>query len=397
MKHMSSHHHRNYYALILCGILIVPFLQAHQYVYPIATLSDDHLLVMYQKSADSVELLLHNTKTKETEQILPSRFRPSLVVALPDNTGFSFIDNGGIIRIARLHKRSPRSLEFSDPFYDINSMIWDNLNTLYISAKQHDRYKIFCFDIQGNNVKTIFCKNSDFLYPQKQGNNLFFINRSIDRSQVRYALSDVKFDGICNNAPKTINARNDGEFESSNAFQHGNIAHDALAAQSSLADSDVEMVFDFGNQPVAFLTMENENSGFVVAHQSQLRSMSDDNVPFSYVHVYRTSDGWRQQFLFNFSIPFNFLTMDGQNRLYEQIRPLLPKKIDDYIYYTHAANGVLNIFKYRLSDCTIGQVTFSQDKNLHYFCPLKVGNAIYCGQTCAEQNWYDSLLIANIT
>lgn len=358
-----------------------------EYIYPIALLSPNVIATIYQSSPQKIELIAIDSISQKITPLLSSRFMPTHIIALPDKSGFSFIDNGLIYK-KLLYKRSPQLLEFTLPFYEINSMLWDDREHMIISAQQKNRYTLLYIDKDGNGLPLFPFQNADFLYPQKVGVNLFFISRSIDGPQRNYAISLCEFNDC--DASNALNFNNDNSVNYKNAesFLPGN-----LSSNTNRHEYAQKTIADFGNQPIAFLAMEAEDQGYVVAHPSHIEgnketsndigAISADTI-FSYYSVYKNSGDdvlWHKKKLFDFAIPLEFLLKESNSVLYEYMNPLLPKKIDNYIYYSHAVNGNLNMYKYCLDSQTNTQITFSDQAHDHYFCPIKVHNVIYCGGT----------------
>lgn len=350
-------------------------LYGQEFIYPVATFSADTVALMHQSAINALDLCVANVTTKSMSSGLYSRFTPTHVALLPDGSGFSFIDNG-MIRIKFFHKRSPKTLELADSLYGISSMIWEDQFNVYISAQYRNNYALFCIDSDGASRWGLTSQGADFLHQQKQGENLFFIQRSTVNKEINYAVSLFKFN---NNLQETTENINNNRFEltqKEQIFQYENYCQMGDVSQ-------IKTVIDFGNQPIAFLAMEHSNSGFVVSHPAsiQLFKKGTDNksVVFSYYHISCHEHKWHKEKLFDFAIPLDFLAPEGKNKLHEYMFPLLPKKIDTFIYYSHSVDGALNIFKYCLKTHQSFQVTYATQKNEHFFCPIKVGSAVYCG------------------
>lgn len=400
---------------------------AQEYMYPVAAFSDDSIGFIHQATFEKIELYKWNYLTKAVEPSLPSRFCPAHITMLPDSLGFSFIDNG-IIRIKFSHKRSPKSLEITEPIYNINGVFWEKENNLvhgYFSAQYQDHYALVRIDLDGHITHIIFSKTSDFLYPQKAGDNLLFIARSIENTCVHYNLCKIKFDSYCDSRELKIT---DQEQEHSEIKK---TIHTEIGA-SQLSEQLSEITFlDFGTQPICFLVAEDQKKeeinavGYVVAYVSHTESL----VTFAYYQISQDShdpsvaqeypeqermaqassqDIWSKKKLFDFVLPTSFLFTQGPNQLYEHIAPLLPKKIGNSIYFSHTTHSDLvfsdpvkhqterlenqpqnnsliapesniNIFSYNLATQDIEQVTHACDPGEHFFCPLKVGNELYYG------------------
>ncbi len=166
-------------------------IDAHECIYPVLY-SQKAVYLIHQISSSNIELLLWNPITKKVTKGLQARFNPAGLRLLPNNVGFSFVDNG-IIKVQFFHKRSPRSLELPDPVYDINIIEWADNNTCYFSAKKQNRYSIFQLTLDMQLDCIISSSNADFFHPQKVGKNVFFIERECSRKQNRYRVLKSKY------------------------------------------------------------------------------------------------------------------------------------------------------------------------------------------------------------
>lgn len=354
--------------------LFIP-LHAQEFAYPVALFPEHSIAFIYQSGEGAIDLCVGDLRTNSFSSGLHSRFIPTHVTLLPGATGFSFIDNG-MIRIKSFCKRSPKTLELSNPLYDISSMLWDD-QFLYISAKYRNNYALFLLDSDGNNTWKLSDTGADFLYPQKQGENLFFIHRSIINTESKYTVSVFKYNSKNQKTIKTVNNNRFDVLQNSFTMQCDN--------SCTVGDvRDIKTIVDFGNQSIAYLTMEHETSGFVVAHPTSIVLTEGDDtqskgVIFSYYHLVYDNKTWNKEKLFDFAIPFDFLVPEGKNRLYEYMAPLVPKKIDSFIYYSHSVNGVLNVFRYCLKTRASVQITQTKKENDHFFCPIQIGSHVYCG------------------
>lgn len=382
------------YFLIM--LLSTGFLWAQEYMYPVALLPDNTVALIYQNSAESTQLYVVDLNTHSFFSGLSSRYMPSSFMMLPNSLGFSFIDNG-IIRIKYFTRRSAKTLEFSHPLHHINSMAWDDAMYMYISAQYLNNYELFQLDADGNLKYKLSRQKADFLYPQKQGSDLFFISRSIVNQEPSYNVSVFKFDDKGNEEKEGLINNKLYLEEKKNHVQRENCDTNSLDAhfrndEYLVYDSNaIKTIVDFGNQPIAFLSMDTDKTGFAVGHASSIDVTEDADVVFSYYYFYRDTtenideadeaieSRWHTKKLFDFAIPISFVATDGKNRLYEYMTPLLPKKIDTFIYYSHSVNGILNLFSYSLDTDTNNQITFSQLPDEHYFCPIKVGSSLYVG------------------
>jgi len=405
---------------ILFAILLLCYsasMYAQQYMYPVAALSDNSIGFIHQSSCEKIELYTWDYLTQTVEPGLPSRFSPAHIALLPENMGFSFIDNG-IIRVKFFHKRSPKSFEIAEPIYNINGVFWekeDNLMFGYFSAQYQDHYALVRIDLDAHITHIIFSKTADFLYPQKVGANIFFIARSIEGSGMRYSLCKLKFDASRESEQEKITYQEyrDEEIKKNiHAEMRGEIGGQQL--------SDF-VLLDFGTQPICFLAVEDPTeyqaltqeigAQKVVMYVVAYISHTESHATFAYCQIIQEQNNWRKKKLFDFALPTSFLFTQGPNQLYEHIVPLLPKKIGDSIYFSHAnpvysgekerpadhledlaknnnliaPESNINIFSYNITTQAIEQVTHACDPGEHYFCPRKHGDDLYYGGTVRAQ------------
>jgi len=314
-------------------------LPATEYIYPVASLNNGAtILCIHQHSPTNIELLEWNPETNHTEQMLWSVYNPAWLQMLPDNTGFSFIDNGRL-RIKLFQKRSPKSIDFDEPLFDINGLQWIDEHTCYCSAYYNDNFALFELHDDGTLQCLHWKKGSDYLYPQKIDNQLFYIERCTTENSTNYHIMQCIY--------------------------HYN---------------DSELIADFGNTPIVFLTMISNTQGFVLEHAQNIDS-SNLTTLFTYHEIKNQGGTWNKNVLFSFSIPTDLLR-EGSDRLYESLLPLLPRIVDNKIYFVSCSNdnSFLEPYFYSLSSKTIHKINLPT-KNGHYFVPMQCGNKLYCGGT----------------
>lgn len=323
-------------------------LPATEYVYPVASLGNgERVLYIHQHSSTNIELLEWNSKTNQTEQILWSIFNPAGLEMLPDNSGFSFIDNGRL-RIKLFQKRSAKAIDFDEPLFGINSVHWIDEHTGYCSARYNDNFALF--ELYDNG--TLQClraeKGKDVMYPQKVGNQIFYIERCATEN----VLGDIQY------------------HITSISYQNSN-----------LHSSEAKLITNFYSTPIVFLTMTSEIEGFVVEHTQSIDS-DDITTPFAYHHIRKEGDVWHKNLLFSFSIPTN-LFLSAEERLYESILPLLPCIINNKVYFVDCAKNkdtILEPYFYDLKSKITQKINVATQKG-HCFVPMLCGNTLYFGGT----------------
>ncbi|HLX54399.1 MAG TPA: hypothetical protein VKR58_10680, partial [Aquella sp.] len=342
------------------------FLYAHilsgtEYIYPVASLNNGAtVLCIHQHNPTHIELVEWNPSTNHAEQILWSMFNPAGLQLLPNNAGFSFIDNGRL-RIKLFQKRSPKAIDFDEPLFGINGLQWIDQYTCYCSAYYNNNFALFELHDDGTMHCLCWKKGSDYLYPQKIGEQLFYIERYIAENSTHYRIMQC-------------------------AYENNN--NDAFA------------IVDFYSTPIIFLTMISDKHGFVLEHAQNIDS-DNSIIPFSYHEIIKQGDTWSKNILFSFSIPTDLLV--GDTKLYESLLPLLPRIVDNKIYFIdcaptsprlrRAGNDTYNLepYFYDLSfaahpECPEGvyrriQKISLPEKKGHYFVPMQCGNGFYCGGT----------------
>src|SRR5690606_3475103 len=119
----------NHYFLYF--FLTTSVIYSKEYLYPVAHLSDyKTIFLIHQKYNYSIELLIWDCETNQIQEGLWSLFNPAGFQLLPDESGFSFIDNGRL-RIKYFNKRSPKVIDFDNYFYNMSLINWINSDEFY--------------------------------------------------------------------------------------------------------------------------------------------------------------------------------------------------------------------------------------------------------------------------
>jgi hypothetical protein len=234
--------------------------------------------------------------------MLPASFSPAGVRMLPDNTGFSFIDNGRI-RIKEFIKRSARSVDIQESVSNIGLITWGG-DYGYFHAKEYQSYRIFSITPAGDTTLCVTRAKTDCMYPVSVEGVLFYIERTLHEasptsSEYQYRIIEQKLDH----------------------------------------QSDQVVCADFQNRPIIFLTMVTAHEGFVVEHPAHLDA-DEDIMTFSYHQIIRDyTNRWHKNLLFSFTLPGLLLLNTSESRVYESIIPLLPRVIGNMIYYVTSFRG----------------------------------------------------------
>lgn len=359
---------------LLCSSLI----NSTEYLYPVAIHNSEQIYVLYQKSTDHIELWEWNSVTKKASKPLLSTFTPAGIQLLPDGSGFSFVDHDRI-RVKSYSKRQPKALEFQEPVYDISLIHWINGESFYFSAKEKERYSIFHGTIYGTCHRIVASKQDDYMYPQRVGNELYYIERGEDNE---YAIASVPYPAIPHD--ECAPCDDPEKFEE----RVKEIMEGKTELHRSYADLSQKTVLSyFENHPIAFLQMISDSFGFVIEHPAHI-NRSDAIIPFTCHSLERTNDEWRSEALFSFDIPASLLVAGSTERLYESILPLLVRYDGhESLFFTNAnkIGSDLNVYRYRLTDREVLKKSHSDERDSMFFSPF-----------CSKYgNWYGGAISAS--
>lgn len=332
---------------MLCAILAFAKVTATEYAYPLFFMPDspdgvERCLVLYQHDYNHTELWLWNSKTLAPHKLLLSMYNPAGIRLLPDASGFSFIDNDRI-RIKYFQKRSVKTLEFALPFYDITLLQWIAPHAFIFSAKEHGLYHIYYATKEGWSLRIQSGKGS-VLYPQKVGDQLFFIERIAEQAVFS-----------CSDFPQELLTYSNDE-------------------SLTYLPSPIYDLYLF-DHPVAFLSMHDNDHGFVIGHPHEVNPTAD-LITFDYYALTREHDAWQARKLFHFTIPTPLLLSQSQMRFYESMLPLIPQHAGDAIYYLSAHGESLHLYSYVISTQSSHQLTAQPGI---YCSPRFAHNKLYYG------------------
>lgn len=333
-----------------------------EYIYPIAQLDDDCLLIMCQKSYDDLELWTWNRRDKKAFRELTSIFLPSHVRLLPSKTAFSFIDHGRI-RIKSFQKRAPRVINLPESIYAISSLKWINDDQFYFVGKESDNFSVFLCDVSDRNVTLFYMHDKDkldYLYPCKIDDILFCITK--DDSSC-YAFCKMAWD-----------------------------MQPYYAATALYQKSHKKILIDSPDYPLCFLHMENKHYGFVLKYDHTLKDPDffyltccalTDQMNIDQIN----NDTWSLQELFDFKLPLRLLTGTDKTRMYESIDPFLPRYDHEWIYFVTyddlAEKCCVRRYHRQLRHIEdIEKNTRSFTSFYHVFAPLIVDDCVYFGFSC---------------
>lgn len=332
--------------------------QAEQFIYPVANFHDSNqLMVMYQKSLNSIELWIWDTTTKQAIKGLSSFFIPANLRMMPSGNGFSFIDQG-YIKIKEFVKRSPRTLSIYEPIGLFSNMEWIDEENFYFVAREGDFFQIFQGDLQGN-ILRLTHDFADALYPQKVGSTLFYMQRDM-QNQISIIMEPWN--------PKSMDLNSNQTEESTVILQHV--------------------------QQGCFLHMISETEGFYV--QAPTKKGKDSACyQFNCHHIKKYATNWKNERIFGFDIPSHYIT--GSTKLYESLEPFLPNfQMQETIYFTtwNHESEQFEIWNYNLAAKTLTfmneQILYRKD-NQQFFAPYIHDGVMHCGLIITNQRNIDSL------
>jgi hypothetical protein len=321
-----------------------------EYLYPVgASALQERMYVVYQKSTTHIELWEWDIHTTRANQMLLSRYSPAGFQLLPDESGFSFIDQG-TLKVKQFIKRSPRTIEFDAPVCHVELVHWIDERNGYTSGRYLDRHLIFQFDWNGMVQPLVYHTDADALYPQKVDSSLFYIERKEGKATL---------------------------MRSSYAPHHAEEWHDRIA-QCEGATRTPLLVFD---EPIAFLKMVSDTQGFVIGYPAEVHSR-EKLITFHYYQLSGSDDAWEKEYLFSFAVPTELLHAKSSERLYESILPLMPRIYEQEIMFVDAAEstGYLSIYRYDRQTHDRQRVTFKDDQHFFGVCGL------------GSQRWYGGAL-----
>ena len=356
----------------ILGNLTLLLFPCEQIVYPIA-FAGDKIYTIYQKENNQKEIWTLDLKQNQATQCLFSNYAPSAVKLLPNNSGFSFIQDGQL-RVKYFHKRSPKTIAFNLSLKDFHLVEWLDVRQCYFSARRLHKNLIMIGEINHAEVHVIMEDSyGDAFYPQKVDDNLYYVRKVNGRNSV------IK-----------------------TKFLNPFVSEDEQVVLDFLPDDDDMLLLDAGSYKIAGFKMVDQNCGYFVVLNS---APTDEFIKFSYHKICYNQNraipdpvlakNWHKKHLFDFVLKKNIL-IDKSNQLEQIVEIFWPEHclalhnesniISENIFFTStASNGTMNIFKY---DHLTGQVIQITDasKDEHALRPILVGNKIYYGQCLKLSN-----------
>jgi hypothetical protein len=335
--------------------------KSEEFLYPIGISESNNkkrIYVVYQKNILHLELWSLDLNMKSPHKELMSSYNPAGIKFMPNEKGFSFIDNGRI-KLKYFNKRSTINFEFEFPLYDFHTVEWLNEELFYFSAKAGKRFCIFLCNTNTKGIKNLIGRdlcsrtNDDFMYPQIISNKIFFISKSVHK------------------------------LTESNYESFGNYKIMAKDLEQNLeTNKQSEVILRKGEQAIAFLKMISEREGFFIAHPNKI-SKHERTLHLKYLHLQNINSEWQYDKLFDFYIPLKYLTKYSDERIYESILPFLPKHEGQKIYYPNCIqkeNENTDLFEFDLVTSSIKRLTETNWPN-SYFSPVIINGYIFFGGT----------------
>ena len=237
--------------------------------YPVGVIGSD-LLFLDQQSLQSLHLWKHSPQACASDQALLSIYSPSAISVLPSGNGFGFVDRG-MIRVKKFIKRSPQTIGFFDPIYNITRVGWLDDETCYFSAKQDERYKIFISDLDGELTTLADQPDADLIYPSLTNDSIYYLKKGV--------LEDIALCKVDLNEPTST------------------------------------VLVSLGKKNASFLHMISEYEGFFVETPFSIDSESE-TLSLNYNHLFFKDGSWSIETLFSFTIPMHYLFGRGPERFY---------------------------------------------------------------------------------
>ncbi|HJM68401.1 MAG TPA: hypothetical protein QGF02_00490 [Candidatus Babeliales bacterium] len=315
--------------------------------YPVAaTIKGGQTCVFYldQQSLQCLQLWEVNPHgCSDPNKALMFIYSPSSISLLPSQRGFGFIDRGRI-KMKSFIKRSPHSLDFYEPIYNITRAQWIDDEHCYFSAKQDSRYKLFISDLEGELDVLVDTEGADIVYPSHVGDSIYYLSK------------DTK-EGI-------------------NLFR------------IDRNSNEVDCVMPLGRKNVAFLEMRSGTEGFFVQAPFSIDTEAD-NLELEYYRIYLDGE-WKLEKLFSFTLPTHYLFGKGPERFYESLMAFLPKAHEDEILFSSLLDAYVDIFTYnrvsrRVLPILEDRVEFDR------FGAMEYHGEIYYGRTVRGDTDYDEM------
>jgi hypothetical protein len=306
--------------LTLCMNIPVWGAGPYAYSYPVGIRHQDSTIVLVQQTHDKrLEVWSYSLRSKKTALLTDSRCNPTQVALLPDETGFSFIDNGAI-KIKEFTYRSERRIEPDIPIHSPYLSKWLTPEWCMLSAVYGHYSGIFALRCDGVVLPFLVSKHAHFTYPCSLGADIFAICQ----------------DSITGSYAVIVTRQTEHEKD----MLAGRLSPDLLNFSDDAVKKVVggerlsTLIYDFGSLPIAFLRMQSETMGYVLSHRTTMAGGSEKVLCECYqLSCTATRPVWHAKKLFSFSIPSRFFDLNHPDGIYERMLPLVPCYLEDRIYY----------------------------------------------------------------
>ncbi len=342
--------------ILLNFLLTVTVLRSNiaEWLYPVdhVVTQDGVKLCIIHQTQEHLDLWLWDPVTHEAMKGLLSSYTPAGLSTCPSRNAFCFIDNDRLY-IKPILKKGPYALDFMGP-YELSKIMWIDDRSFYFSAKERAHYNLFHGTVKGSLCRLTYSKEIDYLYPQKQDELLFFIQR--DKKHV-HTIVRVEYPMKALESYETAWDQDVPFIEKLSLIAQEESELPSTCSFADLTTAQTLYNHDVPGRALSFLFMESATQGFFIEHAASMNK-KDHTIDFSYYELYKADNGWQTRLLFGFSIPSHILfNSSEQMRLYESVYPLLPRVTSAYIYYTSYTDENMHIFSYERATGTATQVS----------------------------------------
>ncbi len=349
--------------MIFILLIMANLAQAGTYEYPVS-IQDGKVFWILQTPERQLRLAMHNLDSNRLElekhsfnQEMLHCYSVGQFQLLPDKAGYSFIDSGRL-RVKYYHKRSPVSVDFIEPIYDVHTVIWLSKTEGIVSAKWHNHYGIFLFTLEGLIEPLVWTGSADYLFPQSSGNRLYCIEHFHKNGASGYRIVSTML-----SKHHTIDWHDLSFEQKVSIVLHRNTHHPSdlpLAALQELATSAL---------PIGFLHMPDATQGYYCSYEQR-----ESLIACSYHRLYTDDALYKTEELFTFTIPIDLV-----NDLVERLAPCMPQIYDNQIYYCDSKQKTDTLGLYSYDICTGKTKEILTEPGCVYLSCQPVGKALYYG------------------
>ncbi|OGB97126.1 hypothetical protein A3F06_04360 [candidate division TM6 bacterium RIFCSPHIGHO2_12_FULL_36_22] len=314
--------------------------------YPVAAVTQggqSRIFYLDQQSLQCLQLWVVDSDSKDSNKALLFIYNPSSISLLPSGKGFGFIDRGRI-KMKTFIKKSPHSLDFYEPIYNITRAHWIDDEHCYFSAKQDNRYKLFMSNLDSDLSVLVDIPNVDIIYPSHIAVTIYYLSKDVT-------------EGVSLCCIDTISGH-------------------------------VATIVSLGRKNIAFLEMKSHSEGFFIQAPFSIDTQAN-NLELVYYRVYKEGE-WKQEKLFSFIIPIHYLFGKGPERFYESLMAFLPRIYEDEIFFSSLSVSHLDCYSYNRKARKVRPL-FTDVIDTDRFGALRHEGRIYCGHAIRSESDYDVL------